>query len=54
MLKIRDRWRVGAGGQGFVQDAVAPDAFEGDATRLVLVEVVEVARDFAVKNLSSS
>ena len=32
--------RVGAGGQGFVQDAVAPDVFEGDATRLVLVEVV--------------
>jgi len=23
--------RVGAGGQGFMQDAVAPDVFEGDA-----------------------
>jgi hypothetical protein len=32
--------RVGAGGQGFVQDAVAPDLFEGDAVRLVLVKVV--------------
>jgi hypothetical protein len=27
---------VGAGGQGFMQDAVAPDVFEGDAARLVL------------------
>ena len=35
--------RVGAGGQGFVQDAVAPDVFEGDAA-LVPAEVVgEVA-----------
>ena len=33
--------RVGAGGQGFVQDAVAPDVVEGDAARPVLVEVVE-------------
>jgi len=32
--------RVGAGGQGFVQDAVAADVFEGDAAQLVLVEVV--------------
>jgi hypothetical protein len=32
--------RVGTGGQGFVQDAVTPDAFQGDAARLVLVEVV--------------
>ena len=32
--------RVGAGGQGFVQDAVAPDVFEGDAVQLMLVEVV--------------
>ena len=32
--------RVGAGGQGFLQDAVTPDAFDGDAARLVLVEVV--------------
>jgi integrase len=32
--------RVGAGGQGFMQDAVAPDVFEGDAAQLVLVEVV--------------
>lgn len=24
---------VGAGGEGFVQDAVAPDVFEGDAAR---------------------
>ena len=31
--------RVAAGGQGFVQDAVAPDLFEADAARLVLVEV---------------
>src|SRR5215471_7453840 len=31
--------RVGAGGQGFVQDAVAPDVFEGDAA-LVSAEVV--------------
>jgi hypothetical protein len=23
--------RVGTGGQGFVQDAIAPDLFEGDA-----------------------
>jgi hypothetical protein len=30
--------RVGAGGQGFVQDAVAPDAFEGDAVRPLTVE----------------
>src|SRR5262249_49208443 len=35
--------RVGAGGQGFVQDAVAPDVLEGGAA-LVLAEVVgEVA-----------
>jgi hypothetical protein len=35
--------RVGAGGQGFVQDAVAPDVLEGDAT-LVPAEIVgEVA-----------
>src|SRR2546430_11019264 len=32
--------RVGAGGQGFMQDAVTPDVFEADAARLVLVEVV--------------
>jgi hypothetical protein len=32
--------RVGAGGQGFLQDAVAPDLFERDAGQLVLVEVV--------------
>ena len=32
--------RVGAGGQGFLQDAVAPDVFEADAVQLVLVEVV--------------
>jgi hypothetical protein len=32
--------RVGSGRQGFVQDAVAPDAFEGEAAQLVLVEVV--------------
>jgi hypothetical protein len=32
--------RVGAGGQGFLQDAVAPDLFERDAVQLVLVEVV--------------
>ena len=32
--------RVGAGGQGFVQDAVAPDVSEGDAAQLVLVEIV--------------
>ena len=32
--------RVGAGGQGFRQDAVAPDVFEADAARLVLVKVV--------------
>lgn len=32
--------RVGAGGQGFLQDAVAPDSFQADAARLVLVEVV--------------
>jgi hypothetical protein len=31
--------RVGPGGQGFVQDAVAPDVFQGDAGQLVLVEV---------------
>jgi hypothetical protein len=30
--------RVGAGGQGFVQDAVAPDVLEGDAA-LVPAEV---------------
>jgi len=36
--------RVGAGGQGFGQDAVAPDALERDAAELVLAEVVgEVA-----------
>ena len=41
MLKTRDEMeRVGAGGQGFVQDAVAPDVFEADAARLVLVEEV--------------
>jgi hypothetical protein len=35
--------RVGAGGQGFGQDAVAPDVLEGDAA-LVPAEVVgEVA-----------
>jgi hypothetical protein len=32
--------RVAAGGQGFLQDAVASDAFEGDAARLVLIQVV--------------
>jgi hypothetical protein len=32
--------RVGAGGQGFVQDTVPADAFEGDAPQLVLVEEV--------------
>ena len=32
--------RVCAGGQGFVQDAVAPDLFEADAARLVLAGVV--------------
>jgi hypothetical protein len=32
--------RVGAGGQGFLQDAVTPDVFEADAARLVPVEVV--------------
>jgi hypothetical protein len=32
--------RVGAGGQGFLQDTVAPDVFEADAVQLVLVEVV--------------
>jgi hypothetical protein len=32
--------RIGAGGQGFLQDAVPPDVFERDAARLVLVEVV--------------
>jgi hypothetical protein len=37
----REVERVGSGGQGFLQDAVAPDAFEGEAARLVLVEVVE-------------
>jgi hypothetical protein len=31
--------RAGAGGQGFVQDAVTPDAFERDAARLVLAGV---------------
>ena len=34
--------RVGAGGQGFVQDAIAPDLFEGDAVQLVLVKVAGV------------
>jgi hypothetical protein len=32
--------RAGASGQGFVQDAVAPDALEGYAVQLVLVKVV--------------
>jgi hypothetical protein len=32
--------RAGASGQGFLQDAVAPDVFEAGAARLVLVEVV--------------
>jgi hypothetical protein len=32
--------RVGADGEGFVQDAVSPDVFEADAVQLVLVEVV--------------
>ena len=32
--------RVGASGQGFLQDAVTPDLFEADATRLVLVEII--------------
>ena len=32
--------RINAGSQGFVQDAVAADVFEGDAAQLVLVEVV--------------
>jgi hypothetical protein len=40
MLKTKARWRVGAGGQGFVQDAVAPDVFEKDAVQLVLAGVV--------------
>ena len=46
MVDVEDQGkveRVGAGGQGFVQDAVAPDVFEGDAA-LVPAEVVgEVA-----------
>ena len=33
--------RVGAGGQGFLQDAVTPDVFEADAARLGL----DCARD---------
>jgi hypothetical protein len=37
MLKTRARVeRVGAGSQGFLQDAVTPDVFEADAARLVL------------------
>ena len=32
--------RVGTGDQGFMQDAVTPDAFQGDAARLVLIQVV--------------
>ena len=32
--------RVGAGCQGFLQDAVTPDMFKGDATQLMLVEVI--------------
>ena len=46
MVDVEDQHkveRVGAGGQGFVQDAVAPDVLEGDAA-LVPAEVVgEVA-----------
>lgn len=43
MVDVEDQGKVkgvGAGGQGFLQDAVAPDVFEGDAAQLVLVEVV--------------
>ena len=43
MVDVEDQGEVegvGTGGQGFLQDAVAPDAFQGDAARLVLVEVV--------------
>ncbi|MGH3176389.1 MAG: hypothetical protein ACRDPF_21320 [Streptosporangiaceae bacterium] len=32
--------RVGPGGQGFLEDAVAPDVLEGDAAQLVLAGVV--------------
>jgi hypothetical protein len=32
--------RVGAGGQGFLQDAVTPDVVERETARLVLVEIV--------------
>ena len=46
MVDVEDQGkveRVGAGGQGFGQDAVAPDVLEGDAA-LVPAEVVgEVA-----------
>jgi len=35
--------RIRADGQGFLQDAVTPDAFEKDAAQLMLVE--EVSRD---------
>ena len=43
MIDVEDQGkvnRVSAGGQGFVQDAVTPDVFEGDAAQLMLVEVV--------------
>ena len=43
MVDVEDQGqveRISTGGQGFVQDAVAPDVFEADAARLVLVEVV--------------
>ena len=39
--------RIGAGGQGFLQDAVTPDMFERDAAWLVLVEVVRRDRSGA-------
>ena len=46
MVDVEDRGqveRVGAGGQGFVQDAVAPDVLEGDAARVLAEVVGEVA-----------
>jgi hypothetical protein len=39
--------RVGAGGKGFVQDAVPAEAFEGDAAQLMLVEEVSGDRSTA-------
>jgi hypothetical protein len=50
VVEVEDQGKVegvGAGDQGFLQDAVAPDAFEGDAAQLVLVEVVRRDRSGA-------